>query len=80
MLKQTSIACVRCLILLLTLLFVACGAPSATTSTPAPGAGAAQVTATPAPALTDLNTPEHLKVRFNQDTGVPRLILLVSPT
>ncbi len=54
-----------CLILLVPL-FVACGsAPS---------------TAVPTQALTDFNSPEELKTRFNQDAGEPRLILLVSPT
>jgi hypothetical protein len=53
-------------LLLLSLLFVACGsAPS---------------TAVPTQALTDFNSPEELKTRFNQDAGEPRLILLVSPT
>ena len=30
--------------------------------------------------LTDLHTIGHLQSAFNQDTGKPRLILLVSPT
>jgi hypothetical protein len=53
-------------LVLLAPLFVACGsAPS---------------TAIPAQALTDFNSPEELKARFNEDAGEPRLILLVSPT
>lgn len=80
MLKQIATACARCLVLLVTLLLMACGAPTASPRPPAPGTAAPQVTATPVPVLTDLNTPEDLKVRFNQDAGVPRLILLVSPT
>jgi hypothetical protein len=54
-----------CLIVLVSL-FVACGsAPS---------------TAISAQTLTDFNSPEELKTRFNQDAGEPRLILFVSPT
>lgn len=36
----------------------------------------------PAPnqALTDLHNIEELKVRFNQDRGITRLMLLISPT
>jgi hypothetical protein len=36
----------------------------------------------PAPnqALTDLHNIEELKVRFNQDRGMTRLMLLISPT
>jgi hypothetical protein len=39
-----------------------------------------QATAVPAPVLTDIHGPDDLKARFNQDAGVPRIILLVSPT
>lgn len=36
---------------------------------------------TPAePTLTDLTSIDQLRERFNADQGVPRLILLVSPT
>jgi hypothetical protein len=69
------------LVLLLTLVFVACGAPpSTTTSTPSVGAAALRVTATPAPVLADMHAPDDLKGQFNQDAGMPRIILLVSPT
>jgi hypothetical protein len=30
--------------------------------------------------LTDLNSIEELRARFNQDKGVPRILLLLSPT
>jgi hypothetical protein len=70
---------VACLVLLFILAFAACGAPPATTSAPPPNA-VTQVTATPAPVLTDLHGPDDLKAQFNKDSGVPRLILLVSPT
>jgi cytochrome oxidase Cu insertion factor (SCO1/SenC/PrrC family) len=69
---------VACLVLLFTLAFVACGAPApATTNAPATGT---QVAATPEPVLTDLHGPDELKAQFNRDAGMPRLILLVSPT
>ncbi len=66
------------LVLLFSLVFVACGGPApATTNAPATGI---QVAATPEPILTDLHGPDELKAQFNRDAGVPRLILLVSPT
>jgi hypothetical protein len=61
-------------LVLLAPLFVACGsAPAASTTTNTS-------TAVSAPVLTDIGSPEALKARFNQDAGVPRIILLVSPT
>jgi hypothetical protein len=65
-----------CLVLLFLLIFVPCGAPTSKT-TSAPGT---QVTAAPASVLTNLHGSEELKAQFNKDSGVPRLILLVSPT
>jgi hypothetical protein len=78
--KRTHLPRIVCLLLLFTLLFVGCSAPPASTSAPPPNASGTQVAATPAPVLTDLQGPDDLKARFNQDGGVPRIILLVSPT
>ena len=70
-----------CLALLITLVFAACGTPAQTsTNVPPTNASGGKVTATPAPVLTDLNGPDDLKAQFTADSGVPRLILLVSPT
>lgn len=80
MFKRTPKSPIACLMLLFVLLLVSCGTPPATTSFPTARAALPQATATPAPTLTDLHSPDDLKARFNQDTGVPRIILLVSPT
>jgi hypothetical protein len=80
MLKRTLKSPIACLVLLVVLLLVSCGTPPATTSAPTARGALPQATATPAPVLTDLHLPDDLKVRFNQDAGVPRIILLVSPT
>jgi hypothetical protein len=34
----------------------------------------------PARALADMNSMDDLRVRFNEDAGSPRLVLLLSPT
>ena len=81
MLKRIDLLWARFLVLLLTLGLAACGASApATTSAPTARAALPQATATPAPALTDLHAADDLKAQFNQDAGVPRIILLVSPT
>ena len=81
MLKRIDVFWARFLVVLLTLVLVACGAPApATTNAPPASTALSQATATPAPVLTDLHTPDDLKARFNQDAGVPWIILLVSPT
>jgi hypothetical protein len=81
MYKRTHGPRVACLVLLFMLVFAACGAPPlASTSAPPTSASGTQVTATPAPVLTDLHGPDKLKAQFNKDSGVPRIILLVSPT
>ena len=72
---------VACFVLLFSFVFAACGAPAQTsTNVPPTNVSGGQVTATPAPVLTDLNGPDDLKAQFTADSGVPRLILLVSPT
>ncbi|MFL5803196.1 MAG: hypothetical protein ACJ8CR_15845 [Roseiflexaceae bacterium] len=81
MMKRTRVLLVGCLVLILTLVFLACGVPPpATTSAPPAGAAPTQATTVPAPVLTDIHSPDDFKARFNQDAGVPRIILLVSPT
>ncbi len=80
MYKRTHLPRVAGLVLLFMLVFAACGAPPATTSAPPTSAAGTQVTATPASVLTDLHGPDDLKAQFNKDSGVPRIILLVSPT
>ena len=76
MLKRTLTSPIACLVLLFVLLLVSCGTPRATTSAPTARAALPQ----PVPVLIDLHTPDDLKARFNEDAGVPRIILLVSPT
>jgi hypothetical protein len=76
MLKRMHRLQPACLALLITLVFAACGAPAQPTTS----ASGTHVAATSAPVLTDLNGPDDLKAQFNKDSGVPRLILLVSPT
>jgi hypothetical protein len=79
--KRTHIPRVACLVLLFSLVLAGCGAPPpATTSALPSSTSGTQVAATPAPVLTDLHGPNELKAQFNKDSGVPRLILLVSPT
>jgi hypothetical protein len=34
----------------------------------------------PAKTLADMNSMDDLRTRFNEDTGSPRLVLLLSPT
>jgi hypothetical protein len=76
MLKRTHMPRVAWLVLLFTLVLVACGAPAPATTSTAATHGAA----TPVPILTDLHGPDDLKVLFNRDAGMPRIILLASPT
>jgi len=78
--KRTLIPRVACLVLLFLLVFAGCDAPPATRSVPPTSASGIQVTATPAPVLTDLHGPDELKAQFNKDSGLPRIILLASPT
>jgi hypothetical protein len=79
--KRLLILLIWCLVLILTPVFVACGAPPrATTTTSSIGTVVPAATTAPVPVLIDLHAPDDLKARFNQDAGVPRIILLVSPT
>ena len=81
MLKRTIMPRMASLALLFMLALAGCGtlAP-ATTSTPSTNISGTQVATTQAPVLTDLHGPDELKAQFNKDSGMPRLILLVSPT
>src|SRR5262245_47166538 len=78
--KRMHVPRVACLALLFILVFAGCAAPPATTSAPPTSVLGTQVSATPAPVLTDLQGPDELKAQFNQDSGLPRIILLASPT
>ena len=79
--KRSFRAFFICALLLLAPLFVACSATTpTTTSAPQDRSVSQSPTAVPAPTLTDITSPDDLKVRFNQDAGIPRIILLVSPT
>lgn len=78
--KRTLLLRLASLALLFMLVLTVCGAPPPTTSIPSMRAAGAQVTATPAPILTDWHGPDELKAQFNKDSGMPRVILLVSPT
>jgi hypothetical protein len=81
MYKRTYVSRVACLVLLFMLVFAGCGAPPATTASgPLTSASGTQITAPPAPVLTDLHGADQLKAQFNKDSGLPRVILLVSPT
>jgi len=80
MLKRTLLPRLASLALLFMLVLTACGAPPASTSATSTSAAGAQLSATPAPVLTDLHGPDELKAQFNKDSGMPRVILLVSPT
>jgi hypothetical protein len=76
MLKRTHRPGVACLVLLFTLVLAACGAPASPTTSTVATHGAV----TPVPVLTDLHGPDDLKAFFNQVAGMPRIILLASPT
>jgi ABC-type glycerol-3-phosphate transport system substrate-binding protein len=66
----------RRLALLLAVALVAGACGGSDEDTPSPVADSAPAEQT----LSDLTSVDQLKERFNADQGVPRLILLVSPT
>ena len=45
-----------------------------------PSASPPQELVGPVPVLSELGGVDQFKARFNEDTGVPRVILLMSPT
>jgi hypothetical protein len=51
---------------------VGCGGSSSTDDTEPPASNA--------PGLTDVSNGDQLRRRFDEDAGVPRLVLLLSPT
>jgi hypothetical protein len=80
MLKRILVRPTRCLALLLIAVFAACGASPRATTTSSTGTVVSTALATSAPVLTDLRSPDDLRTSFNHDAGVPRIILLLSPT
>ena len=79
--KRQLMFFVACLVFVLGTLLSACGAtpPRASGATTA-AAVLPQATAPTASVLIDIHAPDDLKAQFNQDAGITRLILLISPT
>ena len=79
--KRQLMFFVACLVFVLSTLLSACGAmPPRASGATNTAAVSPKATVPTAPVLIDIHAPDDLKAQFNQDAGITRLILLISPT